>query len=428
MNKNIERTASILVVDDEKNILSSLERLLRRQGFEIIKASNAQDGLHLLSNTHIDLIITDMRMPGMGGAEFLSLAAKSHPNIVRIVLTGYADLDSAMDAINSGDIYRYVSKPWNDSDLINAIRSGLEKKFLKDERIRLTKLVAKKNQQLKELNTQLEAKVNKSTHELEEANKKLNSHSKMIDESYLNTVKVFSDVIDMRSEHLKGHSRRVAELSVAVSKKLGLSGSDFKDILYAALLHDLAKISLPDSVINKADNRVTPEELKLIQRLPVVTEGLLMPMKALRNAAKLIRSHHEHWDGTGYPDGKKGESIPIGARIISIADDYCSIADAEKARLYILQNSGKIYDPRIVTVFFELNELSAQNAIPPQKASEKKIKSSDLKSGMTLSMDLITPDGTKLLDAGFVLDDHVIDSIFLIEQSFEKNMEIFIHE
>ncbi len=176
---------TVLCVDDEVNILSALRRLLRPHGFQVILAEGGQAGLAVLESTPVDLVISDMRMPEMDGSKFLEQVRERWPDTIRLLLTGHAEVSSIIEAINRGQIYRYITKPWDDHDLVLIVKQAFERKMLETEKTKLEKQVLLQNEELKALNNDLENKVQARTQELQVANGKLKKN-------YLNTIKVFS--------------------------------------------------------------------------------------------------------------------------------------------------------------------------------------------------------------------------------------------
>jgi response regulator RpfG family c-di-GMP phosphodiesterase len=161
---------TLLCVDDEPNILSSLRRLLRPQGYRILTAESGAEGLAILETQNVDLVISDMRMPMMDGAHFLAEVRQRWPNAVRLLLTGYSDIPSILDAINRGEIYRYIAKPWDDNDMLLMVHGALERSALLREKQRLEALTLQQNEELKALNRDLEARVKTRTRELSQSN------------------------------------------------------------------------------------------------------------------------------------------------------------------------------------------------------------------------------------------------------------------
>lgn len=450
-------TATILCVDDELNILSSMKRLFRPFGYRIITADSGAKGLEIIEQEKgkINVIISDMRMPNMNGAEFLSQVRQKYPDIMRILLTGYSDMDSTVDAINDGQIYRYVSKPWNEADLISCIKEALKVQHLKAEKERLEKLTREQNNQLKILNASLEDKVAKRTADLRTANEKLKKN-------FLTSIKIFSSLIELRGGKVAGHSRRTAELSRKIAVEMKLPVKDINDIFLAGLLHDIGKIGFSDELLNKAPVKMTPEERKIFCEHPTKGEELLMPLEDMRGAATIIRSHHEHFDGNGYPKKLAGEQIPIGARILAVANEHDGLVEGYltgtrqigvRVYDYIRSHAGTRYDPKVVEIYEKLlwpganahkvttaqvvtnsnqnpNSVNANiNAVDKKAAPSKVSAAADqyfqdideevemlvpifaLRSGMVLSRDLFNANGTMLLAADFVLNAYFIEKL-----------------
>lgn len=422
---NSDVSSTLLFVDDELNILSSLKRLFRPTGHTVMTASSGQAALEILENNKIDLIISDMRMPEMDGAELLSRVAKQWPNIVRILLTGFADMESTIRAVNEGHIYRYVSKPWEDNDIKLTVKQALERKYLKAERDHLLDLTKKQNEKLKDLNINLENKVKDRTKELSHAHDSLRK-------SYFSSIKTFSNLIEMREGTVSGHSKRVAENAQKIAVKLGLKKDDVQQIFFAALLHDIGKISLPDGLINKPFSSLSDDEKKQVIKHSALGEALIMGFEPLSDAAKIIRGHHEYFNGSGYPDKLKGDDIPIGARILALVNEYDALQQGtlvsknlskKEAQDYILRNKGHLFDPAVVDAFVTIQidkpQQSKKSSLPAVEISVD-----DLTPGMVLAHDLITKGGILVLSEGYVLDDKIIGKIRKFSQSTDENIEI----
>ena len=425
-------SGTLLFVDDEQNILSALRRLFRPAGYNICVAASAAEGLQILESQHIDLVVSDMRMPQMDGAEFLKRVAEMWPNTVRILLTGYADLSSTVAAINDGQIYRYVSKPWEDNDLKLTIQHAMEQKFLAEEHRRLEALTQAQNAELAVLNASLEAKVKARTAELEQMVAMLEYAHDELRKSYHSSIRVFANLIEMREGRITGHSRRVADLARKIALKLGLDEASTRDIVFAALLHDLGKLGWSDELISKPFNTLTGTDMEKARTHPVVGQAALMALEPLHGAATLIRSHHERFDGKGFPDGLAGDNIPMGARVIAIANDFDAllIGSLTSQRLsrsealdFIIQSREKRYDPRIVDLFVEI-----VNASDPIQERQRPaiVRSGDLKSGMVLAEDLFTKDGVLLLSKDYTLDEKLIRKVRELETELGCQFDILV--
>ncbi|MCQ1550112.1 MAG: response regulator [Candidatus Accumulibacter phosphatis] len=399
----------ILCVDDESNILSALRRLFRQRGYHISIATSGAAGLQILADGQaFDLVISDMRMPEMDGAEFLEQVSRRYPDTVRILLTGYADISSTINAINRGQIFRYISKPWNDEELLLTVKQALDLRALQREKRRLEELTARQNADLKSLNHSLEEKVKVRTQELASANDKLRN-------SFLTAVKVFANLIELRGSNLAGHSRRVADLAHKMANKLGMSGREAQDVFLAGLLHDVGKIGLPDYLLAKAVAQMSGDDLDAYRTHPVKGERSLMALDELRGAASCIRAHHERFDGQGFPDGLSRTDIPLGARILAVANDFDGFQigivaprrlSPEETKKTIFSYRGRRYDPEVVDVF-----LAVAGRIEPEHRSVVMTTVDNLKPGSVLARDLVTREGVLLLAADYVLDANLVRQI-----------------
>jgi response regulator RpfG family c-di-GMP phosphodiesterase len=416
---------ALLFVDDEPNILSSLRRLFRPHGYQVAVAGSGVEGLSYLDGHEVDLVISDMRMPEMDGAQFLDAVRQRWPDTIRILLTGYADIESTVNAINKGEIFRYISKPWNDQDILLIVRHALERKALEREKERLEALTARQNAELKELNASLELKVHERTEELRSANEKLKA-------SYLTSIKVFANLIELRGSFLAGHSRRVADVARRIANAMRLDSAAVQDVFLAGLLHDIGKIGLSDELLSKPVNQLTGTELGQYRKHPVKGEQSLMALDELRGAARLLRSHHERFDGQGFPDGLIADSIPVGARILAVANDFDSLQignlstrriPPEDARRLIAEGKGRRYDPAVVEAFLEI---TGQADGSSATASEHRVAPAMLQPGMTLARDFVTREGVLLLSADHVLSPGLIRQIQDYARSEGEQLSLYV--
>jgi response regulator RpfG family c-di-GMP phosphodiesterase len=421
---------TILCVDDEPNILSSLKRLLRGEGFRILTAPGGAEGLHILQQEQVDLVISDMRMPGMDGAQFLAQARAGWPDTARILLTGYAEITPAIAAINSGEIYRYISKPWDDHDVRLCVRGALERKAMQLEARRLEALTFKQNEELRELNLALEAKVAERTAHLRKALVTITQANEKLKSGFLTSIKVFANLLELRGGALAGHSRRVSDLARRIATQLNLPADAVQTVMLAGLLHDIGKIGLPDALIGKPESRMSSDEVARFRTHAVRGESALMALDDAQDAARLLRSHHEYFDGSGYPDRLAGESIPIGARILAVASDFDALQvgtllarsySANEAHEFIIAGRGSRYDPQVVAA---LNAALLEHV--PDVPAERVLESAALEAGMVLSRDIESPAGALLLAANHALTTGQIERIRAFEQHEGLHLEIYV--
>jgi response regulator RpfG family c-di-GMP phosphodiesterase len=418
------RLPKVLCVDDEPNILSSLRRLFRGKGFDIRTAESAAAGLAMLEQEAADLVISDMRMPEMDGARFLEQVRLRWPDSIRLLLTGHSDIAAIIDAINRGEIYRYITKPWDDDDILLIVRQALEHRALGLEKNRLEALTSRQNEELKVLNASLEAKVDLRTREISVTNESLHSANEKLKASFVASIKAFSHLIEMRAGYLAGHSRRVADLARRLAQKLELDSVQVQEIFIAGLLHEIGKLGFSDELLGTPVAVMKPNQLEAYRKHPVHAEQVLAAIPDLKGTANIIGTQLEHFDGTGVPSRLAGEAIPIGARILSLASDYDNMQigaltqrrlSAEEARSIVVQSSEKLYDPNVVAALGELLGAAAReaerNAAEPQVVQETPINTSNLHAGMVLSRNLISDSGLLMLSAGHLLDEHLIRKI-----------------
>jgi len=415
MDDITETPATLLLVDDEASILSSLRRLLRPAGYTVHTAESGKAGLEILEREPIDLVISDMRMPEMNGAQFLEQVRQRWPATMRILLTGYADVASTIDAINRGEIYRYVSKPWDDDQLLLTVRGALETLRLRNENVRLLALTRAQNEELVELNTGLEKKVAERTAEIQEVNNVLKLANERLKQNFLVSIKVFSGLMELRGATMVGHSRRVADLARKLAVRLELPAKDQQDVFVAALLHDIGKIGFSDSLLSRSVAQMNIDDTVDYRKHPAAGAVALKPLTELKDAASIVRAHHERFDGRGYPDGLAGEAIPLGARILSVVNDYDGLQigtlterrqSAEEARATLAQTRGKRYDPRVLDAFFAM-----VGGPTPEMTAERPILAVDLRAGMVLARDFSGHDGVLQLAADYILDITLVKQI-----------------
>lgn len=425
-------SATLLCVDDEQNILFALRRLFRHDGYRVLTAISGDAGIKLLESEQIDLVISDMRMPEMDGACFLEVVSSRWPDTPRILLTGHADITSTIEAINQGQIFRYISKPWDDQDVRLIVRHALEHKQLERDKRRLEALTQRQNEELRELNASLEARVEERTAELRLAHDALAAANEKLKTSFLTSIKVFSNLIEVTEGPRSGHSRRVADLARRIAVKIGLDRAATQDVMLAGLLHDIGKIGMPDALLAKSVSQMNTEEFILFKKHPIKGELALMALDSLRSAARLLRSHHERYDGQGYPDGLSATDIPLGARILAVANDYDGLQigsfstkrlTSVEALAFLQQSRGKRYDPQVLDVFASLND----SEIADKAQKEWALDPNSLRQGMVLSRDLVSREGALLLAADFLLDDSLIKQIRGYTRYEEQSVVIHVH-
>jgi response regulator RpfG family c-di-GMP phosphodiesterase len=407
--------ATVLLVDDEPSILSALRRLFRPQGWRTLTAEGGEAGLEMARHEPIDLVVSDMRMPGMDGAQFLQKMRELQPDATRILLTGYADISSTIAAINGGQIHRYIAKPWDDNDIVLVVREALARRSLELRNRELTALTAHQNDELRSLNGRLEERVKQRTAEIAQINDMLELAYDELKQNFMLSMRIFAGLMDLRHASLSGQSSRVSEWAKRVCERLKLDDRSSHDIYVAGLLHSIGKLGFPDTMLGKPVSTLTSDEAARYRKHTLNAEAALMPLAQLQPVAKLIRSQHERLDGNGFPDGLEGDEIPFGARVLAPIIDYeCLIAgmlaerrfNPEDALASIRRGSGSRYDARVVDAFVEVLKQPL-----PGNAQDREITALDLAPGMVLARDLVSAQGSLLLAAGYEFDARVVRQV-----------------
>lgn len=446
---------TVLFVDDEEAILKSLFRLFRRQGHTILTALGGEEALALLGkNEHtVSLIVSDQKMPGMNGATFLEKAREICPDAMRFLLTGYSEMDAIVAAVNKGEIHRYLTKPWNDDDLILQVKWGLEQYDLIQENKKLLALTRKQNKQLYDFGKTMEKKVEEQTREVLEKNKVFEYLNKELELSLYNTVRAFAALTEMHTPHLKGHGKRVSDLSVEMARKLELPDDEITRIEIAAILHDIGTIGFSTDFLEKyRDDRCSKDEADLYRQHPQEGQSILAFINRLDDVGDLIRHHHERYDGNGYPDKLFEKEIPLGSRIIAVANVYDRVTVVDRHRkndnqveklladmpmakecfkgeelvqqagiLYIKKNVFLEFDPDIVKVFLDvLNDKGIS------LARERQIPFSELKPGMILARPIYSNRGRFILPQKTVLTDDMLGKLKVIFENHEISDMFFV--
>ena len=382
----------ILFVDDEANVLTALARTFRGEGYEVQLASSGAEALEIVQSDPPDMVVSDHRMPVMTGVELLTQVREAAPGTIRILLTGYADIQAATDAINLGGVYRFLTKPWNSDDLKITVRQALHQRELEQQNSLLSTTVNEQNEKLRELNAGLEQKVEERTTEVKRLYSELQDH-------FVHSVKVFIELVSLRNPNLTNHCKRVAAYCKAVARRLDLDPQRVFDIELAAVLHDIGKIGMSDVLIDYSARTLSAGEQTQLEMHPLLGEKVITPIPELAAAARLIRSHHEQYDGKGYPDHRRRDDIPLGARLIAIADAFDHAVFGHKfgepmpkqlAFDMLSRRSGYDFDPELVGLFAQ--ELSRGRS-EADSHTELKVSLGDLCPGMLTARDIRTRSG-----------------------------------
>jgi putative nucleotidyltransferase with HDIG domain len=335
---SIER---ILVVDDEESIREIISSMLSAAGYKTAQASSGMEALAVLnSHGEFELMLSDLMMAELDGIALLERSKEKYPDMPVIMVTAVHDISVALAAIRNG-AYDYLLKPFEREQLLAMVRRALEHRRLKLEnrayQSNLESLVAARTEQLRQTMTDLER-------------------------SYDITLEALGDALDLKDAETEGHSKRVTAFTIAIARAMGLSGERIRIIARGAFLHDIGKMAIPDAILRKPGS-LTPEETAIMREHCYRGYQMLRKIPFLSEASDIVYAHQERYDGTGYPRGLKGDEIPLGARIFSVADTldaitsdrpYRAAQTVAAAREEVLRYSGTQFDPEVVRVFMQM--------------------------------------------------------------------------
>lgn len=342
---------SIFIVDDEAPIRKVLKTHLSREGYNVIESAGGNEIFNHLRASHFDLVISDIRMPEVDGSEVLDFITKEYSTTPIIMLTGLTDINVAIDIMKRG-AFDYITKPVKKAELMNTISKALIHKDLLDRNEELER-------QNKDYQLYLEDKIKERTKNLSEKARELNAAYKLLKDINIQFVQVMAETIEAKDEYTRGHCDRMRIQCLKLGELLELSHEDLETLEYATILHDLGKIGVKETILNKP-GKLTEEEFNEIKKHPEMGERILEGITHMGPAAKIVGAHHENFDGSGYPKNLRGEAIPLASRIIAVADIFDSMyssrpyrkkLDLETVLTEIRRVSGTQLDPRIVDVF-----------------------------------------------------------------------------
>ena len=323
MRETVEKIRNILLVDDEEDNLAFMARSLHNNSYNLVKCTNAIDALKELEKQEFDIILSDHKMPKMDGISFLEKVGQISPDSIKILVTAYSDAEILIDSINKAKVFRYIKKPYTPDELSITVSSAID--YL----------------------------------QLQEDNKDLVADLKDL---FSGTIKAIIEALDAKDSFTLGRSRRVTFYSLKIAQELNLPNHEIGELELAGLLHDIGMIGVSDDILYKTE-RLTPEEFEEIKKHVNHGVKILEDINQLKEVVDIIKHHHEHFDGSGYPDKLKGKDIPLLSRIIAITDAYDSMVSnrayrkslsTEEARNILAEMSGKQFDPYLTQVFLDV--------------------------------------------------------------------------
>ena len=322
----------IIAVDDEQGIVDSLSIFLKRSGYDFVGVTNPREAIELVRNEHFDLMILDFIMTPIHGDQVVEEIRKFNKDLYILLLTGHKDLAPPLETIRRLDIQGYCEKSDKFDQLLLLIESGI-------------KSIAQMNQ-------------------IKKINEELSDTYEKLEQAYLESIQTLRYTVEAKDTYTRGHSDRVSELSVLIGKHLKLPEADLDTLRVGGLFHDIGKIGVPDSIIQK-ESRLTEDEYSQIKQHPNIGIHILSHAKIFQNILPIVEHHHERYDGNGYPSKLAGENIPYLARITSIADSFDAMSSRRSYReslpLDIIKeefrkNRGTQFDPNLTDIFLDILE------------------------------------------------------------------------
>lgn len=356
---------TILIVEDERGPRESL-RLILKPSYDVLLASNGQDALRALREQPIDLVTLDLNMPGVKGIEVLRALKTESPSTEVVVITGFATVNSAVECIRHG-VHDFITKPFNVIEVMATVERALRKRR---SRSRLHAFLGRLGDILGRSTPGAAAlgAIEADEGLISEVRQALITAFKPITKASPDRVfefaEVLADTLEIKDAYTHGHSRRVSYYAGLLAEHIGLEAGLREEIRLAAFLHDVGKIGVANQLILK-DGRLTQEERIVVMRHPVISESLIQPLGLAPGILRGVRHHHEHFDGSGYPDKLVGEDIPFASRIILIADAYDAMHSQRSYRKglpkemivrELTKHSGTQFDPRLAAAFIDLIE------------------------------------------------------------------------
>lgn len=328
----------ILIVDDELAVVQALTRLLELEGYQVTGITDPKAALELLAQSAPAIIISDQRMPQMTGIELLLKAHSLSAATVRFLMSGYTDIDVVISAINDGHVYQYISKPWQEAELLLKVKVALE--HWREQR---------QNEQM----------VRQSLSEVKNWEALFRQTSDLMTQTMASSVRTLQKVIRAKDEDLFLHCERVSQRAGMIAQYMGWSPERIKTLEYAGIFHDIGKIAIRDQILHKA-GRLDEDEFTKMKAHPLIGAEILRELPFMSEVVDIVLQHHEKYDGSGYPSNRKGDVILLEARIIAVADAFDALISKrvyrdglreEEVWSFLEQSAGSHFDPSVVKVF-----------------------------------------------------------------------------
>lgn len=399
MKEPAESSHWILLVDDDADVLAALTGTLSGEGYELAVCTSGEEALEQVERREFAAVIADQHMPGMKGLELLERVRTLQPDASRLLITGMLQVETLIAAINRGEIYRFIAKPWSRGEVVATVENAVQRYALLQENRRLEAAARELNTQLASANARLQANLE----EISQQKASVDRAHDTLRQNFEHSLGLCFRLISTFYPLLGKQAQAVVEICRAMAATEYFTEAERHVLMTSAWIHDIGLVALDRALLHKLFTRpesCTQEEHALLRHHPVIGQTLAAFVDQLQEVGTTIRAHHERFDGTGYPDGHAGEGIPWTARCLAVAVAFVqSGMSKEQASEYLEAESGRGFDPEAVRLFFRSTRLSEL----PKNVTE--VLLSDLKPGMQLARGIVTPSGMLLIPEGQVLSE-----------------------
>lgn len=413
----------ILVVDDEALVLMALRETLESAGFTVDTCNNPREALEKLrTSEEYPTVISDQRMPEMTGLEFLQEVRRLYPLTARILITGVLRLNTVVDAINQGEIFRFLAKPWLREELIATVENAHQHYLLQRRNTHLQAELEQVNDALSASNRELAGQLDR----LNAAHKNLDQEHITLSQNFDRSLTAWGKMLESYMPSLAGETSQIVELCDRIIEQTPMSAREARILKVSARLKNIGYLHVARDIIEKHRRdpaNTTAEERDAYQKAPVFGESLAYFVDELNDVGQTIRAQYERFDGTGYPDGLAGENISLPASILAVATAFVESPHSHSRAIEsIVEQSGSAYSPAAVEAFLKVEKV----ARIPQGTMETPIK--DLEPGMGLARNLLSPSGVLLFPEGTLLDAHSIERLKRYHVAKQLPDRILVHQ
>ncbi len=422
---------SLLILDDEREVLNALNRVLRKH-FQLFLFSDANEAIGFYQdNPNIPLILTDMRMPVMDGATFLGKIIDINPLCKRFLLTGHADINLTVTAVNEGKISHYFSKPWDNQELISELNSAYELFINEKKTQQLLKINLAKNAKLSLINSSLELETHKNQKKLQLiSNREANSFVRL-KKTFSTFIDIYAETICLHTQDSSRHNFRIAAHARLIAEQQSTDKLTTFQIYIAGLLYETGKLALDQDILKKTIDVLSQHERSLYNGFYEKSYQLIKKIDELTFVAEIIKHIPENFNGSAAPEHLSKEDIPLGSRIIAIVSMYDNLVNGRQlvhkattveSKLRIKELAGTMFDPILVKQYLSILD---ERPSPKEGNVDYLLNTVDLRPGLTLTRDILNTDGKAMLTKATELEQHHIDKLLEIENEQDEVFHVY---